>query len=315
MDMRSGDRSKYFRNLFRTAIFGILVGIVSLGAILTKMQYEALTAPKPSVPSEDPGDYDLAFDDISLKAQDGIRLTGWFLPAENSNGAAIVLAHGRGGNRAVHLPTAALLTHHGYSVLLLDLRAHGQSEGDWVSYGYFEALDILAAVDYLVIHEGFIPERIGLMGHSMGSAAVLRAASLRESRHVLVIVSAYSSLQGGVEDAFDDIAALPSWPFAPIIVGMAERRVGAGMDALDLEQDLAKMEERPILLIHGEVDGLLPLDHYYTLLLAAGEMAEGWVVPGMGHEDPARFDPRGFEQRLFAFLDRHLAVPSSQDNP
>jgi pimeloyl-ACP methyl ester carboxylesterase len=299
------DRKRQIRNLGRTALAGGFLGLLVVGVALGSMQLDALLAPSISLPQETPADYALPYINIGLVAEDGIRLAAWFIPTDKAPLGAVVIVHGLGGNRASLLPNAPLLHDHGYAVLLLDLRAHGESGGEFKSYGYFEALDVLAAVDYLVADQGVPETNIALMGHSLGGAAVVRAASLRQIPYALIVVSTYQSLDAAVDDAFDDFALLPSWPFAPIMVRAAERRLGLKSGSMDLVSMLESMTPRPALLIHGTVDDLLPLYHHQALCQAA-TWARCWEVPAMGHEDPARFVPDLYETRLIGFLDEAL---------
>lgn len=298
-------RKRYVRNLGVIVFIGGLLGLLVIGVALASMQLDALLAPRLSHPQETPTHYGLSYETLQLIAEDGVRLAAWFVPTVEGNSGAVVIAHGLGGNRGSHLPTAAMLHEHGYAVLLFDLRAHGESDGEFLSYGYYEALDVLAAVDYLVLERGLPAERIALLGHSLGGAAVVRAASLRQTPHALVVVSTYQSLQTAIDDAFDDIAALPSWPFAPIMAWAAERRLGLDRELMDLTRMLEGMSPRPALLIHGAEDELLPLYHHQALCRAA-TWATCWAVPGMKHESPARFDPEAYERRLIGFLDEAL---------
>jgi pimeloyl-ACP methyl ester carboxylesterase len=299
------DRKRQIRNLGKTALAGGFLGLLVIGVALGSMQLDALLAPSISLPEETPADYALPYTNVQLISEDGMRLAAWFVPPDHAPSAAAVVVHGLGGNRGSLLPTAAMLHDHDYAVLLLDLRAHGESEGEFKSYGYFEARDVLAAVDYLVAEQGIPAEKIVLIGHSLGGAAVVRAASLSESPHALIVVSTYQSLDAAIDDVFDDIALLPRWPFAPIIVQAAERRMGLESESMDLTSMLASMPPRPVLLVHGAADDLLPLYHHQALCRAA-TWARCWEVPGMGHDDPARFVPDLYEARLIGFLDEAL---------
>ena len=114
-----------------------------------------------------PADYGLVYEDVSLKTADGLTLQGWYLPGEN--GAAIILMHGLGGNRISLLGVAESLVEAGYSALIFDLRAHGESEGEFVPYGGPEAEDVKTAVSYLQTRPEVDPERIGSLGWSLGA--------------------------------------------------------------------------------------------------------------------------------------------------
>ncbi|HXV43516.1 MAG TPA: alpha/beta hydrolase, partial [Anaerolineae bacterium] len=87
---------------------------------------------------------DIPHQEITLTTGDGLKLSAWYVPGSKS--AAIIIVHGIHANRAYMIPQAVILTQAGYQLLLLDLRGHGLSEGDMVTYGGWEALDVAAAV-------------------------------------------------------------------------------------------------------------------------------------------------------------------------
>lgn len=303
--MNKTSRTRYVRNFGIAVFVGGFLGLLVIGVVMASMQLDALLAPSISLPQETPADYGMSYTDMELIAEDGMRLATWFVPSVPAPSAAVVIVHGLGGNRGSLLPTAAMLHDHDYAVLLLDLRAHGESGGEFKSFGYYEALGVLAAVDYLVANQGIPAARVGLIGHSLGGAAVIRAASLRQAPHPLIVVSTYQSLEAAIDDAFDDFATLPSWPFAPIITWAAERRLGLDRDLLDLTRMLEGMAPRQTLLIHGTADDILPLYHHQALCRAA-PWATCWELPGMGHESPARFDPEAYEERMIGFFNEAL---------
>ena len=79
---------------------------------------------------------------VELQTSDGLRLVGWFIPAEDGDGSTVIHLHGLGGNRSAGLQTAATLAEAGYHSLLVDLRNHGESAGDVTTLGYTEIEDV-----------------------------------------------------------------------------------------------------------------------------------------------------------------------------
>ena len=127
-----------------------------------------------------PGDVGLHYEDVWLKARgEELTIAAWHIPAEQAT-RAIILAHGVGGCRghdyslsSLHLVTE--LVESGFTVLMIDLRGHGESDAAWMTYGMSERRDVLGAVDWL-LERGYQPGSIGVLGLSMGGVAGLGAA-------------------------------------------------------------------------------------------------------------------------------------------
>lgn len=131
-----------------------------------------------------PQDAMLSYEEVTLTTGDGLKLTGWYVPGKNR--AAVVLAHGLGGSKVLMLNHARALAFDDYGVLMLDLRAHGGSEGDTIT-GVNEAEDVLAGVEYLRSRPDVDADKIGALGVSLGAVAVLRAARRSESLRAVLL--------------------------------------------------------------------------------------------------------------------------------
>lgn len=288
----------WLRLIAFTATALLVVFLLALGCLVYGQVRRAIDPVRKLVVGS-PADVNLAYEEVTLNTADGLKISAWYIPGTNSN--AIILVHGITANRRFMLPQAALLAEAGYHLLLLDLRGHGNSEGTEVTYGYREALDVQAAVDYLVTLPNV--KHIGAIGYSLGGAAVARAAAADQRIEAVVIESSYSSLPEAIEDAFGQLTILPRWPFAPLIVGLAERRIGVKVSEIDPARDLATLHPRAVMIIHGTDDDLLPLHHGLKMYKAAQEPKELWVVEGLGHDDPAPGHEEEYRQRVVTFFD------------
>jgi pimeloyl-ACP methyl ester carboxylesterase len=146
-----------------------LVGGISLGCIVIEVIYIfGITQPVPSIFGELPqsnsgGEYQPV---IFVNELEDIPLSGWYNPSEN--GEAVTLLHGFGSNRIEMKSRADFLVHHGYGVLLYDLRGHGESGGDERGLGWQDAEDVKTALKFLSKREELVPNRIGILGFSIG---------------------------------------------------------------------------------------------------------------------------------------------------
>lgn len=255
--------------------------------------------------SRSPADVGLPFESVTFPSRDGTRLAGWFIPGRTR--AAVALVHGAWVNREGLLPVAEWLHRRGgFSVLLFDLRGGGESDGDTVTFGHHERADLLGAVDYLRARPDVDPARIGAYGSSMGAAVALLAAADAPELAAVVADSAYTNLEALIGRSFRAFTGLPSFPFAPLVVGLAERQTGLRAAHIAPLNAIARISPRPVLLVHGEADPLIPASESHALFAAAGEPKELWVVPGAGHTQGHAVSGEEYEERVTAFFTRWL---------
>ena len=291
---------QYWLRLLAFSIFVILATALGLLVYYIHLQVTAFVTPNRQPISDSPAANNLPYEEITLTTADGLKIAGWYIPG--SRPEAIVVVHGLSANRSATLPEATILAEAGFHVLPIDLRGNGQSDASPNTYGYYEALDVQAAVDFLEKRPGV--DHIGAVGSSLGGAVVARAAALDSRLEAVVIASSFSSLPEAVEDAFDDMSIFPSWPFGPLLISLAERRVGLEIGQVNSARDLASIKPRAVLLIHGAEDALFPVRHAQRMYQAAGEPKELWVIQGFGHGNPAVEFRAEYRVRVVDFFER-----------
>lgn len=277
---------------------GLTAALLGLGVLILYLQVVIITRPFRNQAQSLP--LDVPYQEVSLTTSDGLTIRGWYVSGRRAE--AIVLVHGIHANRSYLAPEASILAEAGYHLLLIDLRGHGQSEGNELTYGYREALDVQAAVDYLAAQPEV--EAIGALGHSLGGAAVVHAAASEPRLQAIVVQSSYRSLPLVIEESFEKYSVLPRWPFAPLIIGLAEFRLGMHIDQVDSARDLAEMPPRPVLIIHSADDPLFPPHHARALFAAAAEPKALLTVAGVGHVNPIFGDEATYRARLLDFFER-----------
>ncbi len=296
--------SKRFSRTYwlRLSLFAVVIIIIAALFTLTSLiqrQIEAYVIPHRNRDIGTPLEITDTYDDVILTTSDDVTISGWYIPGRKPQ--AIVLVHGLNVNRRVMLPEASVLAQAGFPLLLIDLRGHGLSGAAYNSYGYHEAFDIQAGVDYLLTKPEI--EKVGVLGISLGGSAVVRAAAIDPRIEAVVVESSFSSLPAAVDDAFDDISFFPKWPFAPLLVDLAERRVGVNISQVDSARDLAAMAPRPVMIIHGNSDGMFPLHHAETMYQAAQEPKSLWVIDNMTHANPVIDRKAEFADRVVSFFE------------
>ena len=249
-----------------------------------------------------PADYGMKYENVELNTDDGYRLAAWYIPAENR--AAVILVHGYKDRRESVLTVAQILARHGYGLLLLDLRAHGKSQGEVISFGLNETRDINAAYEYLSNQPEVDPERVGAIGASMGGSIVLLNAAQNTNIKAIVSESAYASLEDEVPVAIEG-NGLPFF-LAPLVQRFAEQNVGFKSEQVSAVNYIAKISPRPIFILQGGMDNVVPPESGQQLYDAAKEPRELWFEPDLWHaEFPAKL-PEEYEKRVVAFFDQYL---------
>jgi len=158
------------------AVLSLVISYIAAYKTLHKERQKILKTPK---------EYGLDFDNIEFESRDGFKIKGWWI--EGNSDKVVIVAHGYSANRAGWLGKdkagteqyldwlgiAPELVKEGYSMLYFDFRASGESEGDIITLGKFEAFDFLDAINWELKNKG--KKKIGLLGFSMGGNVVLRA--------------------------------------------------------------------------------------------------------------------------------------------
>lgn len=244
-------------------------------------------------------DNSLNFRELTFKSRDGLTLFGRFLPPRNH--ATILLIHPLGSSNNNMLIFAEFLANAGYGVFMIDLRAHGSSDGDTSTYGLREADDVAGAIDYLLHRLDVNGQKIGALGISLGAQAALRGALKSDCIRALV-------LEGLGPVTLSDHGGKPSslqrwmnYPFNWIYYRAYEFMIG-GQDTSVIEA-IGQIAPRPILLIASGEN-----DIYFNRLFfeAAQEPKELWELPNGEHGAAILADSHAYIQRVVQFFDRAL---------
>ena len=294
----------------RYAIVSVATLVVATGGWLgLKTRAEAhrlITNPRETrlLPRETPADRGLAFEDISVRTSDGLKLVGWFLPFPGQ--PAIIVQHGYKDSRGTLLGVAALFRRHGYAVLVPTVRAHASSEGEVVGLGSREMDDLAAWWQWLIARSDVDPQRVGIFGVSMGGSLVLQYAAQNPQLKAVVADCAFSSITDTVETSVKFFTGLPPFPFAPLILFWVERELGVEASSIDAKQWVGRISPRPVFLLQGGADVVVSPESGKRLFEAAREPKELWFEPELGHAQFLERRPAEFERRLTAFYDRYL---------
>ncbi|NIG52233.1 alpha/beta hydrolase [Chitinophaga sp. Cy-1792] len=243
---------------------------------------------------------DTIYQQISLPAKNGLKIDGWWIPVANPIGN-VILFHGYNGSKQGPLPEATYFRSLGYNTLLIDFRAHGNSEGNTCSIGYYEQEEVKLAMNY-VKQQSKLP--VTLWGVSMGAAAILHAMNSygADLKPVKVILECpYATLKDAVDSRMRSVH-LPTTPLSQLLTfwgGLEQGFWGFNMQPAAY----AKSIHVPVLYFWGKQDIRVmeaETKAVYGHLATADKKLV--VLEDAGHESFCRKDPAIWKQQVQAFM-------------
>lgn len=242
------------------------------------------------------------YETIELLTEDGLRLSGWWLPRPGSNRVIVGLA-GHRSPKADLLGIGSGLWRAGNNVLLFDWRSRGESEKAQHSLAYYELRDAEAALRYAL---GRVPNaRLGLVGYSMGASIAIMLGARTPQVRAVVADSPFT----GIAEVIAHGATRLHFP-ARLVVPLADVltgwRYGYRFGAVRPIEAVPALSPRPLLLIHGTADSVIPLSHAEALYATAGEPKQLWIVPDVEHCGAYFADRRAYVDRVAAFFEQYL---------
>jgi pimeloyl-ACP methyl ester carboxylesterase len=226
---------------------------------------------------------------------------GWLVRGVRGRGV-VLLVHSIRSNRVEMLSRARFLNEQGYSALLIDLQAHGETPGDRITFGARESEDVKAAAAYL--RNMFPGERLGAIGVSLGAAAIVLAKPpLRLDAVVL------ESLHPTIEEAVENRLRLHLGQFgpmlAPLLLFQISLRLNVSPEELNPISHIGDLNA-PLLLISGTDDRHTTVAETQRLFDAGRQPKELWIVPGGGHFNMHTYAGKEYENRISDFLEWYL---------
>jgi fermentation-respiration switch protein FrsA (DUF1100 family) len=231
-----------------------------------------------------PADVGMDYQDISIETTDGVTLHGWFIVGRSSR--VLLFFHGNAGNISHRLYSMRQFQDLGLSVLIIDYRGYGQSEGRTTERGIYRDAD--AAWRYLIEDRGVVASDIIIFGRSLGASVASRLAAQHQPL-ALVVESSFTSIPDIAKDLY---------PWLPV----------RWLSRLNhATRDYIKEVRCPVLVVHSRDDEIIPFHHAETIFASANEPRTLLEIRGT-HNDAFLSDERAYTQGLRTFLTR-LTVP------
>jgi fermentation-respiration switch protein FrsA (DUF1100 family) len=272
------------------------VGAVAVGCLCAIFWIDAaLVAPAPSDVGPPPGD--LSAKAVSFQSESGSVIHGWFITGRPGAGA-VILMHALRGDRRAMLGRARFLAGAGYSVLLFDFQAHGESGGQHITFGFLESRDAQAAVRF--VHSRLPGEPIAAIGTSLGGAACL-LGDVPLAVDALVLEAVYPDVRRAVANRLCIRLGAPGRVLAPLLLWQLQPSLGIRQDQLRPIDRISRVR-CPLLLVAGTDDRRTTIQESRALYAAAPEPKEMWEVKGAAHVDFYQYAGAEYERRIIAFL-------------
>ena len=299
-----GSNPRRRRRLWKSArIAGYLVAawlIVSWAVAykLTHRRYRPFAEPVPEVAWT-------RFEEHRLRTDDGQEIGAWYAAGSDDRAPSVVLIHGNGGSRGHVLGRAALVARQaGCSVLLITLRAHGDSTGEFNDIGFGARCDVIAAVSFLERRRPGRP--VVLLGTSLGGAAALFAAE--ELGHRVggyILESPYHDLKTAVQNRTEN-ELLPglSWLAYRGLLAVSPLLI-PHLDRISPHEAIGRVPpDIPILILAGAEDQSARRAEAQALRDRARANCDLHVFPGAGHLQMMQTDPGRYRRAVSNFIDQ-----------
>jgi uncharacterized protein len=245
---------------------------------------------------------------VSISAGDGAAMRGWLFTPSRSGTQSVLLLHGITGNRAGMTGTVRMFLEAGYRTLAVDLRAHGESDGEFGTSSVREADDVRRWIAWLrtVGPDGCVYE----VGGSLGAGFAVQAADAPGLCGV-VAVSVFASLRETTFDRIGQPLHMGPWvgrillrPAVEFGFLYARLRYGLELGAASAAASAAT-PGAPILLIHGTDDDNTPARHAQMIRAANPARVSLWLVPGGTHANIRQVAGWEYPARILGFLAAH----------
>lgn len=286
----------------RFAVLCSVLLVAVFGFIYYSAPYMILTPRKYNL-SRTPEALGLPYEKVEIETSDSLTLRGYWIRRPGEKGkSTVILLHGIGGCKEHWLSTAAWLWAEGYETVLLDSRAHGESEGRYCTYGYFEKHDMQAVTDFIVQRKNGEP--VGVWGNSMGGAVALQALAIEPRLQFGIIQSTFADFRTIVFDYQQRRLKIPWRWFADDGIARAAEMAHFEPDSIR-PAEAARRIRQPILLAHGDADDRIRPEYGRQIFtnLASAEK-EMHLIRGAHHLNVMERGGDAFKRTLTRFLSK-----------
>lgn len=237
-------------------------------------------------------------EDVWIMSQDGLKLHGTYFPNGDAKKVVICFHGYTSEGMKDYSALSGYYLKHGFAMLLVDERAHGQSEGSYIGFGCLDRMDAKLWINWVMKHcgEGV---QILLHGTSMGAATVLMTSGLKLPDQVKGIVSdcGFTSPKEVFTHVLHSMYHLPAFPLIQITDIVNRKLAGYGMDECNAAREVKKAKV-PVLFIHGDADTFVPCSMCDKIYNNCASRKWKLIVKGAAHAESYYKDTQAYEKAL-----------------
>ena len=239
--------------------------------------------------------------DVYIQSKDNLKLHATFFPQGDKKKVVIAFHGYTSQGMSDYIGLSDYYMKNGYSMLLPDARAHGQSEGEYVGFGCLDRWDALEWICW-AIRECGNDVKIILHGTSMGGATVLMTSALKLPQQVKGVVSdcAFTSPKEVFTHVLHNMYHLPAFPVIQLSNIVNKRNAGYGMDECNAAREIKKTRI-PVLMIHGDADTFVPVSMCHEIYNNCIAPKKKLIVKGASHAESYYKDTVAYEEALDVF--------------
>ena len=253
----------------------------------------------------EPHDANLPQEDIELNTKEGFRLSCWFVKQSGTSCGTIIYLHGVGDCKIGGVPYAQLFYDRGFNVFLYDSRRHGNSEGHYCTFGFYEKYDLSLAIDYVLSRRDVQIGNIGVFGTSMGAAVALQAAAIDKRMAAIVAEASFTDLRTVMVDYQKRIIKLP-WHFLRNLAMSRSQKLAHFKARFVSPIHAVQGVHKPVLFIHGTDDTRIRAEYSKALYDNANQPKELFLIHKGDHTNLLNVGGSEYETRIVEFFEKNL---------
>lgn len=247
-----------------------------------------------------PADFNLKYRTHDIAGADGVLLKAWFVECPDTAKGVIIFLHGIRAYKEHFIEMSAQVAQWGYHSVLIDNRAHGESEGNYCTFGYYEKTDVKHLVDSVKKH--YPKLQVGLWGQSLGAAIALESMSINTGIDFGIIESTYPTFRIITNDYIKRlIPFLPEF-YRNYLINRAGKIANFDPDEVKPIESVKKIH-RPILYAHGSIDKRIKPEYgnaiYKNIACTHKEL---YIVEGANHVNVWQIGGKQYLEKVKSFL-------------